>query len=563
MIGKAFVRVGTRQVHYRVAGKGPPIVLLHDSPRSSVLHLPQLEHFADDFEVVALDTPGYGRSDPLPSSPRPEVADFADALADTLESLGIERCPLYGFHTSSKIVLEFAVRYPARVSLAIMDGLNLPPGGPNDDFIARYMKPLVIEADGSHLAAAWARARDLHRFFPWFDTSAKARLPLELPDDAYLHEYAVDLLSAGANYSSAYSAAMRYRALPRLQELRAPAVFMCRSNDPLYSFLDVVEQQQPPTATVIRLPSDRQTWLQRLRDLFRSATAGAPPRSPPVPRADDRTRDRRDLYVIVRDGQAPKQVRLVLEGPRDAATPILLLHDPPGGSEALAPLASQLSRQCLTIRLDYPGEGESAALVTPIAATFAAVLAQALDALGIATVDVYARHWGTAFAAALRHLAPHRVRHLILDGPAAPSRRDRHALWKRYCPNLAPQWDGSHLTKAWLLLRDREFNWPWYARDVQSIRKRDVTLDVNALHAQAVAISQQPASYADAALAAIEYELEAALASGSAAQLLVDTSDVAYAAARRLGKRLNTLQVNTIDGSVATTATVILALRAR
>ena len=90
MIRREFINVDGQEVHFRIAGNGPPIVLLHDSPRSSVLHLPQLEHFADEFTVIALDTPGYGNSAPLPREPRPEIGDFADSLAATLTALAIE-----------------------------------------------------------------------------------------------------------------------------------------------------------------------------------------------------------------------------------------------------------------------------------------------------------------------------------------------------------------------------------------------------------------------------------------------------------------------------------------
>ena len=129
MIRREFIQVAGHEIHYRIAGSGPPIVLLHDSPRSSVLHLPQLEHFADEFTVIALDTPGYGNSAALPREPRPEIGDFADSLAATLAALKIERCAIYGFHTSSKIAREFAVRPPQRVALAVIAGLNLPPAG--------------------------------------------------------------------------------------------------------------------------------------------------------------------------------------------------------------------------------------------------------------------------------------------------------------------------------------------------------------------------------------------------------------------------------------------------
>src|SRR5690606_14891693 len=55
-----------RRIHYRRAGSGPPLVLLHASPSSSRVQIPLLRAWADDFTVIALDTPGFGLSDPLP-----------------------------------------------------------------------------------------------------------------------------------------------------------------------------------------------------------------------------------------------------------------------------------------------------------------------------------------------------------------------------------------------------------------------------------------------------------------------------------------------------------------
>jgi pimeloyl-ACP methyl ester carboxylesterase len=159
-IKKGFVNVTTGQVHYRMAGSGPPIILLHDSPRSSVLHIPLLEYFSDKFTVIAIDTPGYGNSSALSHDLQPEIPDFADALAETIISFGIDKCPVYGFHTSSKILLEFAANHPNKVSIAIMDGLSLPIGDTDHDFIKNYMRPFQITETGSYLAEEWTRIRD-------------------------------------------------------------------------------------------------------------------------------------------------------------------------------------------------------------------------------------------------------------------------------------------------------------------------------------------------------------------------------------------------------------------
>src|SRR5687767_5025900 len=211
---RGFVNAPHGQVHFRVAGFGPPVVLLHDSPRSSAMHADLLRFLGQDFTAIAIDTPGYGNSAPLPSSPQPEIADFARAIEQTLKALGLDRCPIYGYHTSSKIVLDIAARNPARLSGAILEGLSLPLTPSEPEFIARYMRPFELSEDGSHLARECTRVRDLHRFFPWFAKNGRARIGMDLPDDRQLHRYAVDLFSAGANYSSAYSAAMRHQAIP-------------------------------------------------------------------------------------------------------------------------------------------------------------------------------------------------------------------------------------------------------------------------------------------------------------------------------------------------------------
>ncbi len=502
MIRREFIQVAGHEIHYRIAGSGPPIVLLHDSPRSSVLHLPQLEHFADEFTVIALDTPGYGNSAALPREPRPEIGDFADSLAATLAALKIERCAIYGFHTSSKIALEFAVRHPQRVALAVMDGLNLPPGGPGDEFITRYMKPFEVSDDGSHLTTAWSRARDLHRFFPWFDRSAKSRLPMEFPSDAYLHAYTLDLMMAGANYSAAYSAAMRYLALPRLAALTAPAVFMCRANDPLFAYLDTVEQNRPASARVMRLSGDRNEWLTTLRELFRSVSVDsfAPPDVKPG-------NTQGCTYLSLSHGQ----VRVRLQGPLDAP-PVILLHDPPGSVHSLAALAADLAATRRVITMDFPGEGESDPLPTPDCHHFGAVIAQVLESLGIAQADVYAQHLAVPIAVECAVQSPQRVRRLLLDGPQLLGKSEARQLWKQYCPSVTPKWDGSHLVTLWHVLRDRELNWPWYSRAVSSIRQRPLTRDAANLHALVTDLVKQPARYADACLAAIECKLADAAA---------------------------------------------------
>ena len=69
-VQRLFVAVGSGQLHYRRAGEGPPVVLLH--------------RLARNFTVVAVDTPGYGLSDPLAGAASaqrvPALSDYVPAL---------------------------------------------------------------------------------------------------------------------------------------------------------------------------------------------------------------------------------------------------------------------------------------------------------------------------------------------------------------------------------------------------------------------------------------------------------------------------------------------------
>jgi pimeloyl-ACP methyl ester carboxylesterase len=502
-VRRGYVDVPFGQMHYRVAGLGPPVVLLHDSPRSSAMHEALLDWLGEEFTAIAIDTAGYGRSSPLPPTPRPEIPDFARALAQTLDALGLPPCPVYGFHTSSKIALQLAADHPERVSLTILDGLSLPSGPPDEDFISRYMSPFTTSADGSHLASQWTKIRDLHRFFPWFRREQATRLPLELPDERHLHVYGLDLLMAGANYSAAYSAAMRYAALPVVGRLRTPTVFMARSDDVLYRYLDDLPSELPAGCTVERLTPDAGAWRERLRTLFRAHAPDDAPafRAPDPLRSEDR--EASCGYVDRQDGQV--HVRRYGRGDR---TPVLLLHDLPGGGTVQAPYARALAQDRPVFLIDMPGCGGSDPLATPDAASYADALREVMDALRLPQADVVAEGTSTPLAIELGRQAPDRVRRLVLDGVPMPNAQERRDLWRHYCPKLAPRWDGTHLISLFQRFRDEELSWPWYDRRPQAIRRRDPRLDADRLHVQVLDALRQIDHYGDAASAALDYPVK-------------------------------------------------------
>ena len=530
---KGFVAVPHGQVHFRYGGSGPVVVLLHDTPRSSVPHAPNIEWLGEHFTVIALDTPGYGNSTPLPQ-PVPGIKDFSDALADTLSALGIERCALYGFHAGAKVALQFAADHPERASLTILDGLALPaePLTPGD--LEHYLQPFDPTADGAHLVRQWSRILDLHRYLPWFAPSAETRMHWPLPDDATLHEYATDLFMAGAHWVDACRAALSYAASPAIASLRSRTVFMCREDDAHYGYLDALPEPLPMHCSVERIPPHTAHWRTRLLEVLKSAALPSARWSPPQQSSTHGGTVERQRYAELIHGQ----LRVRLRG-APGATPLLLLHDVPGAASSLRPVAAALATDRLTILPDLPGLGESHPLPYPTLGSYVMALSELLEQLGTPTVDVLAEGLGTCFAIALAAHRPSQVRRVVLDGVPMIRSRERRLVARDYCPPITPDRNGTHLLRIWHQLRDVEMSWPWFDRAADAARIRDPDLDAQRLHGALVDVMKHLPSYGDASRAALEASVRDILRGVHQPVLLLEVpGDVRYSGTRRAARRL-------------------------
>ena len=111
---------GGLSVAYQRAGDGPALVLLHGFTHDSRVWRPQLEGLSDQFDVVAWDAPGAGRSaDP----PEPfTIGDWADCLAELLDAAGVQTAHVVGYSWGGLLAQVFYRRHPARVrSLVLAD----------------------------------------------------------------------------------------------------------------------------------------------------------------------------------------------------------------------------------------------------------------------------------------------------------------------------------------------------------------------------------------------------------------------------------------------------------
>jgi pimeloyl-ACP methyl ester carboxylesterase len=116
------VLAGGIRCHVLEAGEGPPLLLLHGTAIDSAAlsYGPALPALAARHRVLALDWPGYGKSE------RPtlslSVANHVDLLLAFLTAMDVERAHVAGFSMGGAVGLGLALRAPERVSSLTMIG---------------------------------------------------------------------------------------------------------------------------------------------------------------------------------------------------------------------------------------------------------------------------------------------------------------------------------------------------------------------------------------------------------------------------------------------------------
>ena len=90
------------------AGTGPPLVLLHGIGHHWQAWRPVIDRLVDSFDVIAFDSPGFGRSTPLPAGVKPTIPAYAEAFAGFFAELGVARPHVAGNSMGGAIALELA-----------------------------------------------------------------------------------------------------------------------------------------------------------------------------------------------------------------------------------------------------------------------------------------------------------------------------------------------------------------------------------------------------------------------------------------------------------------------
>ena len=248
-VRRGYVRVPHGQMHYAACGDDAssslPVLLLHQTPRSWREYAAVLPLLGAHRRTIALDTAGFGESDPLPAA---SIEAWAGAALAALDALGIARAHVVGHHTGGVIAIELAARAPDRVaSLA----LSSTPYTSAEFRRARAERPPIdaVEpsGDGTHLAALWQKRQPFY--------------PAGRPD--LLQAFVADALKASGDVEAGHRAVASSRMEDKLGAVRAPVLLLHATDDPfaaphLAEWRHLLPQAQVATlAGGVPLPDER------------------------------------------------------------------------------------------------------------------------------------------------------------------------------------------------------------------------------------------------------------------------------------------------------------------
>ncbi|MCB1625028.1 MAG: alpha/beta hydrolase [Pseudomonadales bacterium] len=244
IMGRGYARGPYGLVHFQDSGglvklrPGEwPLVLLHQSPASTRQFEAAFKPLvARGIRLIAVDTPGFGFSDPTPAIPKLE--DWAPAIVAVLDHLGIQQADVLGHHTGALNATEVALQNPGRVRRLILNGPFPITEAERAQYIAageRSHAAGVAVVDGSHL---------LNSF------QTRVRMWGPNPDPAILTRTIAEKYQGLGPYWWGHYAAYRYDHAAALKRLTHPTLILTNTGDDIYELAQRARDLRPDFAYV-------------------------------------------------------------------------------------------------------------------------------------------------------------------------------------------------------------------------------------------------------------------------------------------------------------------------
>ena len=222
------VEIHGTPIFYREHGRGLPCLVMHGGLGLDHTYLSALDALDDMLHLVYYDHRGNGRSGrpPLDTITFEQLCADADALR---AHLGFERVAVLGHSGGGFIALEFALRYPQRLShlLLVTTAPRLEFGSPA--MLARMERKGMTPAMRAVVEKPLEDDTALEHFF-----RTMAPLYYHTYDAAVVERQIRDIIFDAGAFNRGLALAAGWKATLRLGEIRAPTLIIAGGDDVIY-----------------------------------------------------------------------------------------------------------------------------------------------------------------------------------------------------------------------------------------------------------------------------------------------------------------------------------------
>ena len=107
-------------INYKIAGQGEPLLIWHGWGGSSDSWQKVQENLAQNFQVISLDLPGFGKSS---NPPQPwQIDDYLAILSKFAEKMGLQSFYLVGHSFGGGLAVKFSAQNPQKVKALVLAG---------------------------------------------------------------------------------------------------------------------------------------------------------------------------------------------------------------------------------------------------------------------------------------------------------------------------------------------------------------------------------------------------------------------------------------------------------
>ena len=242
-IQRSYANTEFGRVHYWEIGQGSVLFMFHQSGQTSTEFLTVAPLLADTYKVVAIDLPNHGQSDT--SDHELTIDEYADAVIDVMDSMGINQAHMLGQHGGAAVVINLGLRYSERVEKVILSG-----AGRDEEITEEKLEELLntpmtrdlpIDLEGEFLQKTWSVYRKM----------SASNTPPEVTFQPFLSSLSLRQRRYDLHYAV-------YRYSPNLNDFNKETLLLEAEED-IYAG-DVVGLQQRITGSILQKVPNCGSW---------------------------------------------------------------------------------------------------------------------------------------------------------------------------------------------------------------------------------------------------------------------------------------------------------------